>query len=376
MAATRHLPTRFAPAERAPPEVLRRQAHLAWDLAVLEEALATVPDAVMVLNQDRQVVFANRAAQDLTGRQEDVVGMRPGELMGCVHAFESQGGCGTTESCGLCGVVRSVVRATAHGDAQRDARITLLSGASMDLRARARCITVDGETLTVLSLRDIADENRRRVLERVFFHDVLNTAEGVRRLTGMLHDASGEERGGVVGSLRDATEQLVSEIRAQRVLASAETGDYHVSLERESVARVLAEALGAQAFLARARGVRVEMDADVPDALLETDLTLLRRVLGNLITNAVEASRAGMTVGVGAEVDGGRVRFRVRNPTPMPRAAELQVFQRSFSSKGPDRGLGTYSVRLFTEHYLGGRVTFTTMPVGTTFFVDLPLSRP
>ncbi len=38
------------------------------------------------------------------------------------------------------------------------------------------------------------------------------------------------------------------------------------------------------------------------------------------------------------------------------------------------RGLGTYSVKLLTERYLGGAVTFTsTQEEGTTFRVCYPL---
>ena len=52
----------------------------------------------------------------------------------------------------------------------------------------------------------------------------------------------------------------------------------------------------------------------------------------------------------------------------MPRSAQLQIFQRSFSSKGDGRGLGTYSVKLLTERYLGGSVAFdSTLEQGTTF---------
>jgi signal transduction histidine kinase len=57
----------------------------------------------------------------------------------------------------------------------------------------------------------------------------------------------------------------------------------------------------------------------------------------------------------------------------MSEAVRLQIFNRSFSTKGPGRGLGTYSVKLLTEQYLGGKVGFTTDPKqGTTFQVTIP----
>lgn len=375
MAAEKPLPTRFAPAERASVQELDQQARVARGLAILQEVLSTLPDLVLVLNPQRQVVFANRAALELVSQtQDDIRGMRPGELLGCAHAFETAGGCGTTESCAVCGVVRAILDAGAGDEAEGEARLTLMSGASLDLKARTRRITVGDESLTVLALEDIADEKRRRVLERVFFHDVLNTAGGVRGLADLLENVSEEQRHSIVGMLRDASDQLLSEIQAQKLLAAAESRDYALDLTRAPVTKAIGEGIATQMSLARFRAVRVEVEPGVPDAQLETDHTMLGRVLGNLVKNAVEASREGMTVRVGADVAEGRVRFRVFNPTPMPRAAELQMFQRSFSTKGPDRGLGTYSVKLFTERYLCGQVTFTSTLAGTMFVVDLPLA--
>ena len=96
-------------------------------------------------------------------------------------------------------------------------------------------------------------------------------------------------------------------------------------------------------------------------------------MVGNLVKNAREAEPAGGRVTVSSAHLGDRVRIAVANPTPMPREVQLQVLQRSFSTKGIGRGLGTHSVRLLTERYLDGRVSFTSTPDGgTSFVVDLP----
>ena len=70
--------------------------------------------------------------------------------------------------------------------------------------------------------------------------------------------------------------------------------------------------------------------------------------------------------------------FLVHNPGAMPEEVQEQIFQRSFSTKAKNgRGVGTYSIKLFTEKYLGGRVSFTsTEHEGTTFTVVLPKNEP
>lgn len=71
---------------------------------------------------------------------------------------------------------------------------------------------------------------------------------------------------------------------------------------------------------------------------------------------------------------GERVWFEVHNDSFIPREIQLQVFQRSFSTKGEGRGLGTYSIKLLTERYLNGSVEFeSSIESGTTFRVVYPL---
>ena len=89
-----------------------------------------------------------------------------------------------------------------------------------------------------------------------------------------------------------------------------------------------------------------------------TDRVLLGRVLDNMLRNALEATLPGGTIRAGCHAAGDDVEFRVWNPGEMPRDAQLQVFQRSFSTKGNGRGLGTYSMKLLTGRYLGGTVSF------------------
>jgi sensor histidine kinase regulating citrate/malate metabolism len=63
----------------------------------------------------------------------------------------------------------------------------------------------------------------------------------------------------------------------------------------------------------------------------------------------------------------------VRNPGWIPREIQLQLFQRSFSTKGQNRGLGTYSIKLLGEKYLNGEVGFaSTQEKGTVFWLWLP----
>jgi hypothetical protein len=57
-------------------------------------------------------------------------------------------------------------------------------------------------------------------------------------------------------------------------------------------------------------------------------------------------------------------------------ALEKTFFQRDFSTKGPDRGLGTYSMKLLS-HFLSGNVHFvSSSESGTRFTLSLSAAPP
>jgi hypothetical protein len=92
-----------------------------------------------------------------------------------------------------------------------------------------------------------------------------------------------------------------------------------------------------------------------------------------MIKNALEAIPQGQTVTLQCQEQGDDVVFSVNNPGVMPRDVQRQVFQRSFSTKSKSgRGIGTHSIKLLGERYLGGEVGFTSDPSdGTTFSIRL-----
>ena len=120
---------------------------------------------------------------------------------------------------------------------------------------------------------------------------------------------------------------------------------------------------------------RIVKGKDCDDFCLITDQTLLRRVLYNMLKNAIEASSCSEVVSIRHTQKESFGVFSVHNSRFMPRSTQLQVFQRSFSTKGKGRGIGTYSMKLFGEKYLKGKVWFsTTEDKGTTFYISVPLS--
>ncbi len=375
-----HLPTEYAPAERATLPELKSQAHFVTRDLDKNHVLDGISDILTILNQHRQIIYANaRLYELLSGVTEaDVLGKRPGELLDCIHATESDGGCGTTEFCRECGAVNAILEAQGGRQSIRECHILSKSGTAFDLQVWATPITLGEKQFTVFSLKDISHEKRRAALERTFFHDILNTAGNVLNASQLMQEEDDEEdQEFFLNLIYNGSEQLVNEIQSQRQLLAAETGSLQLNLQSVNPVSVIGSIVAVFAVSAVAKDKRIFIDPNFSSATIVTDKTILGRVISNLLKNALEASGTGSEVKLGCEADESGVIFTVHNSIEMPRDVQLQIFQRSFSTKGVGRGIGTYSIKLFTEQYLGGKVWFeSSETTGTTFFLALPFKKP
>lgn len=385
MGKTNNIPgegdTFFARAGRASDdEINRRYDELAGNqlIRMISDA---IPDVAMILNGERQVVYENKALLELTGEVQggSLLGKRPGEILQCLNARSEPTGCGTSDSCRYCGAVNAILDCQRTGQAAvRECRVSAEKDGhsfSFDLQVNASPFVFNGHEYVIFSVKDISDQKRRKVLERMFFHDVLNNATG---LNGMLLAIKGVSDPEVLKEYIEIAEQasndLIEDLMSQRALSEAENGDLRMKVSRYSSVAVMNEIAAYLSHHEVAKDKRLFIDPFSHAVQIETDPQLLKRVLINLVKNALEASPAGSTITLGSRVNDKFISFWVSNPANMTDEVRKQIFQRSFSTKGAGRGLGTYSVKLLTTKYLKGTVEFSSDEArGTTFTIQLPL---
>jgi nitrogen fixation/metabolism regulation signal transduction histidine kinase len=377
------LSTHFAPAGRDSTSEIWRKKQIVEAVPLLQQTIDTMPDLVLILNGNRQIVSANRTVlETLACNLADVVGKRPGELIRCHNAMVGPDGCGTAEDCMTCGAVNAILECQASDQrVMRECRICLEEpvGGALDLKAVAAGVDVQNERFTICVLKDISDEKRLAVLARLFFHDLMNTAGGIQGYAELIREevpanSPEEEDLRVLSGLAD---QLVDEICAQRDLTYAESGELELECGEVSTVDLLHQLQAAYSKHPVALERKIVL-GDLWQGAILSDQRLLARVLGNMIKNALEAIDTGQTVSLHCREQGDEVVFSVHNPTVMPAEVQAQIFQRSFSTKAAQgRGIGTHSVKLLGERYLRGKVWFTsTETEGTTFSLCLAKSGP
>ncbi len=374
------LSTAFAPAERADAHDLRQAADDLGKIGLLQELYEALDIIVMILNRQRQILFANKRLLDFLGSDclDKVIGQRPGEVLGCVHAFEEKGGCGTTESCSQCGAVNAILKSQADNrKVVMECRILRTDDKSaLDIKVSASPIVIGSQTYTIIALEDISDKKRRRILERLFFHDIMNSAVGMRSLSELIPNVPEAEVSEISRMINTGANSMVMEIDNQKQLTAIESNELVPKMAPVNVSSLFQALAAIYKNHAVALGKHLIFPPVAATVSVDTDAVLLGRVLGNMIKNACEASVPDETITIGFEcLNDLAVRFSVHNPAVMPREVQLQIFQRSFSTKGDGRGLGTYSIKLIVERYLHGSVGFSSnKDAGTCFYVNLPLS--
>lgn len=370
--------TDYAPPERATREEILRDAKLLSETPFLTELFDAMPNIVLILNKQRQIVFANQAFVDALKieKKQALYGLRPGEALNCIHAGEDLIRCGTTSFCKECGGVNAMLDGLQGNKQVEDCRIIQKPNNALDLRVAATPFKTGGRRFVIFAVTDISHEKRRQVLERTFFHDISNILMPLSGYSQLIPTAVSDKKDKMMKQLFHGIQTLVEIVNTQKELIDAERGELSVRPVPVRSLEILREFVPIHNKLSSSRTNQVQIDNTAIDIEFITDKTLLSRVIDNILKNAVEASSQGEKVVVGCgQTENKYISFWVLNSQFMPPNIQSQIFNRSFSTKGEGRGIGTYSMKLLTERYLKGKVSFSSFPdKGTIFKVDLPLT--
>jgi hypothetical protein len=375
------LETHFDSPERSEPEEIIDDYLLFKVNPLISEILEGFPEFVVVLNRNRQIVAFNSKAYSAFNSKvpEQILGKRIGEALNCIHKNALPGGCGTATFCRECGAAKAIKFTwDTHQKVEEECKITGIvdeKEISYEFLVFTQPIQFKNNCYTLFSVKDISSEKRKESLERIFFHDILNTSGAINGLAQLLvRESNDEEKGQLINSLVISSEQLLNEILIQREIRHAEEGNLQVNLKDVSVNEIIQSAFELYQNHELAIGRKFTVDFLSEDIKIKTDKVLVVRSLGNLIKNALEASINNDEVKLYPFLTEDRVYLNVFNSQLIPENVQLQLFKRSFSTKQKKgRGIGLYSVKLIIEQNLYGKVSFVSdVQLGTVFTIELP----
>ncbi len=373
--------TKYAPPDRLTNDEVVEQFEKIKTSEYVDDILNALPFVAVILNKHRQVVFANSVILKMFGIEDfaAIIGRRPGELLQCIHASEQPGGCGTSEDCRYCDAIHAVLESGEKKQKiSKESRIvSIINGIEVhfDLLVTSSPFIVKREQYFIVSINDISDIKRRRALEKVFFHDIINTAGGLYGyIDFMLSIDDQDELKSLLDTLRLISIDLVEEIMAQRELLQAENSELIVNKQDHNAIDIIESSISKIKHHSISKNKVITFINNEEIVMIHTDSQIVTRVLINMLKNALEASKKDEEILVSINTDDTTFSISVWNNCYISKDVQAQIFQRSFSTKGAGRGLGAYSMKLFTEQYLGGTLNLKSSEgEGTTFTIKIPL---
>src|SRR5262249_32912893 len=178
---------------------------------------------------------------------------------------------------------------------------------------------------------------------------------------------------GIVGAEARRLGRLVDDML---VLARADAGGYPLRRVNLYLNEIAADCQRSVEILARRRCVTIRMSAcdDVPFC---GDESLLRRMLLNLLQNAVTYTREGTSVAVDVSPNGRSIYVRVRDEgAGIPESDRARIFDRfvqlDAARRSEGAGLGLPIARWIAEAHGGSLILESSAPTGSTFAIRLP----
>mgnify|MGYP001357085813 CR=1 FL=1 len=353
-----------------------------FDEAHLRSILATVPDAMVVIDERGRIMSFSAAAEEMFGfTQAEVVGENVSILMpspdrerhdGYIERYER------TREPHAIGQIRTV-------SAKRK------NGVVFPMELSVAEVSVDGDLRYGAFIRDISEkvQLQEQMVERerlaaigttaaTLAHEIGNPLNGMSMSVQMMQRRLAKAGESMDARFVDYVSNMQGEItRLSNLLQEFRSVSRRqmFSFQPLNVVAVIQELLATETPHYTDRGVQVEhvMPEDLPS--VQADADKLRQVFLNLCKNAVEAMPAGGTLTLRAHAAANQVHVEVTD-TGDGIPDGVNIFELFATTKAEGTGLGLpVAQQIISGH--GGTLSYTSTPgQGTTFTVVLPLSPP
>ncbi len=194
-----------------------------------------------------------------------------------------------------------------------------------------------------------------------------------------------EEEKQLIKTALEATQSLATTLDDLIEIAKVEAGRVEIQPQLTALGPILDEAFAIHRAVAEQKGIALQIDAPINDTLLYADPDRLRRIILNLVGNAVKFTDEGsVTVRIRADREAKQITIAVEDTgIGVPPDVQAKLFQPFVQADGSTTrrfggsGLGLSISRRLAEMMGGTLALYSTGDGrGTTLTLRLPLAEP
>ena len=278
--------------------VQRRTRELAKSRARFRRLAEATFEGIVLHEEDGQIVDANTALADMVGLdREELIGRDVGTVL--------------PDSSGP--------RDDVNGEAgaPREAELVHEDGTTTPIQIEARTVTAGEETMHVCAVRDISKRKKweneillakqeaeqmaqlKSNLVNNMSHELRTPITNIKGYAEVIMDEAESPHKKFAARIHESGERLAETLQSVLDMAQIEAGTLDVLIREVAVATVVQEVV--ERHEQEIDGEILSVEVDVPDdCVLQTDRTLLYRILNNLVQNAVKFTDEG-TIGIEVE---------------------------------------------------------------------------
>jgi two-component system phosphate regulon sensor histidine kinase PhoR len=333
-------------------------------IAVLDSS----SDAVLAVDAEGRVAFANQATESLLGKpREETIGKPFTWVMPQEH------------------VVQALRAARERGESET---LTVERPGGRFLQVAAAPIAGGGEWVVLVVFRDLTEAKRLEETRRDFIanvsHELRTPLASIKSVVETLQAGALDDRAAAQDFLARAdaeVDRLVQMVTELLELSRLESGQAPLAREPLDLGQALEQAV--ERMRPQAERKSLNLTLEVADGLpsLTGDSQRLEQAIVNLLDNAIKFTPEGGSIGVSALPEDGGVRIGVEDSGAGISAEKLpRIFERFYKADRArgDRGTGLgLAVVKHTVEAHGGSVSVQSREGhGSTFTLTLPPSDP
>jgi PAS domain S-box-containing protein len=339
-----------------------------WSHFIIQKA----PAGVITMDGQGRIITCNPAAEEITGySEEQILGRLAQDIM---HCREDEG----------CPIILAM-----RGQNIESQETVLLNSSGQEVPVMLRAFALKDDLGVklggVIIFQDLTPvkhlEKERRHLVNMFAHDLKTPVVGMAGLIRrMFQGNSGplsEEQTSILATVDTGLRKLGDLINTFLEFARLDLRFLTPLPSAIQVEEECQEIISSLLPVAEAKGVKLATEFPPEILVLQADPLLFRRVLENLLGNAIKYAPSQTSVLLQVQRNDGEVRFAVKDQGPGISPQDVpHIFEIFYRGKGAGKdqgfGLGLATVKRIIDAH-GGRIWVDTAPGGTTFFFTFPL---